>query len=63
MKDVYESFIAIRNPPLLNYWKSIILSQFINETYVSLPWRCSRWRLQVQKKLAPALSKEMIPQS
>ena len=37
----YESFIAIRNSPLLNYWESIILSQLINETYVSLPLKCS----------------------
>ena len=28
MKDVYKTFIAIRNPLLLNYWKRIILSQF-----------------------------------
>ena len=41
MKDVYESFKVIRNPPLLNYWKRIILPQFINETYVFLPLRCS----------------------
>ena len=29
-------FIVIRNPPLLNYWIRIFLSQFINKTYVFL---------------------------
>ena len=26
MKNVYESFRITRNPPLLNYWKRIIVS-------------------------------------
>ena len=56
MKDVYESFIVIRNLPSLNYKKKRILSQFLDETYVSLPLRCSNLR-----GLAPALIKEMIP--
>ena len=46
----------IRNPPLLEYWKTIILSQFIEETFFAIE------TFKFKRGLAPALCKEMIPQ-
>ena len=44
MKNVYELYMAIKNAPLINCYKKMILSQSINETFVSFCLRCSNWK-------------------
>ena len=54
MKDVYKSFIKIKNPTLPNYYKRIYLSQIC---FLSIEM------LKFKRRLTPALIKEMIPQN